>query len=70
MFDAYDDEFPDLTKDQQTERKLRIETRPKWDWEVAAAEFDTDIMLQETPKRTVFSVPFHLGPGFTIGVKG
>ncbi|EAU85129.2 Ku70 [Coprinopsis cinerea okayama7 len=26
--------------------------------------------IHESPKRTLFSVPFHLGEGFTIGVKG
>lgn len=26
--------------------------------------------IKEVPKRTLFSVPFHLAEGFTIGVKG
>lgn len=26
--------------------------------------------IKEVPKRTLFSIPFHLSRGFTIGVKG
>lgn len=26
--------------------------------------------IKEVPKRTLFSIPFHLAEGFTIGVKG
>jgi ATP-dependent DNA helicase 2 subunit 1 len=29
-----------------------------------------DIKIRETPKRALFSIPFTLGDGFTIGIKG
>jgi ATP-dependent DNA helicase 2 subunit 1 len=29
-----------------------------------------DIKIRETPKRALFSIPFSLGDGFTIGIKG
>ena len=29
-----------------------------------------DIKIRETPKRALFSIPFTLGEGFTIGIKG
>ena len=29
-----------------------------------------DIRIRETPKRALFSIPFTLGDGFTIGIKG
>jgi len=29
-----------------------------------------DIKIRETPKRSLFSIPFILGDGFTIGIKG
>lgn len=70
LFEAYEDEYPDLTKDAQTERKLRTQLRPKWDWEVAAADFDNEVLTQETPKRTVYSVPLIFADNFEIGVKG
>ena len=29
-----------------------------------------DMKIRETPKRALFSIPFTLGDGFTIGIKG
>lgn len=54
----------------ETGLKYRSEAGPQWDWSVATAQFYREAELQETPKRTVFSVPFHLGEGFTVGIKG
>ena len=29
-----------------------------------------EMKIREMPKRSIFSIPFHLAEGFTIGVKG
>ncbi len=68
IFNQYDDEIPDTTLDAVDERRKRL--RPTWDWEVAAEDFDSELLTRETPKRTTFSVRFELGPDWFIGVKG
>ena len=37
---------------------------------VKIEELLEQMRIKEVPKRTLFSIPFHLAGGFTIGVKG
>lgn len=64
----YDDEIMDQNIDTADEREQR--KRQQWDWEVGAAEFDDELLLRETPKRTTFSVKWEIGDDWYIGVKG